>query len=223
MSADAPVVRRDRALIVFAILTGMRDKALATLRLKHVDIERRLVVQDPREVHTKRHKRIDTYFFPVGDDIEEIAVKWVRYLREDMLFGNDDPVFPRTRLLQDENGSLKADGLEPAFWSSTGSIRKIFKEAFAGAGLPYFNPHSFRDTLVQLGERTAPSIEHFKAWSQNLGHEHVRTTLTSYGAIGTHRQGELIRSMESEDGDSQDEGADRALFQEFRRLMRKRR
>ena len=44
---------------------------------------------------------------------------------------------------------------------------------FEQAGLPYFNPHSFRKTLVQLGETTCQSPEEFKAWSQNLGHEGV--------------------------------------------------
>lgn len=34
-----------------------------------------------------------------------------------------------------------------------------------------------------------------KAWSQNLGHANVMTTLTSYGEVPTHRQGELIRGM----------------------------
>ena len=33
-----------------AILMGARDSALATLRLKHVDVERKLVMQDPTEV-----------------------------------------------------------------------------------------------------------------------------------------------------------------------------
>jgi hypothetical protein len=28
-------------------------------------------------------------------------------------------------------------------------IREIFREAFDRAGLPYFNPHSFRNTLAQ--------------------------------------------------------------------------
>ena len=61
----------------------MRDSAIASLRLKHVDIERRLVKQDPREVATKFSKRIDTYFFPVGEDFEEIVCDWMRFLREE--------------------------------------------------------------------------------------------------------------------------------------------
>jgi hypothetical protein len=31
-------------------------------------------------------------------------------------------------------------------------MRKIFKKALEGAGLSYFNPHSFRDKLAQLGK-----------------------------------------------------------------------
>jgi hypothetical protein len=38
-------------------------------------------------------------------------------------------------------------------------------------------------------------VEQFKAWSQNLGHDRVMTTLTSYGNVAPHRQAELIRSM----------------------------
>jgi integrase len=196
----------------------MRDAALASLPLKHVDIDRALVIQDPREVKTKRRKRIDTFFFPVASEIEQIAVEWIRYLREDKLYGNDDPVFPCTAVGQDENCCYVAQGLEPRFWSNTGPIRQIFRTAFARAGLPYFNPHSFRDTLVQLGERMCPTIEHFKAWSQNLGHEHVQTTLTSYGRIATYRQGELVRAMVLE-ADKANAETDRDTFEQFRRLM----
>ena len=33
------------------------------------------------------------------------------------------------------------------------------------------------------------------AWSHNLGHEGVLTTFTSYGAVGNHRQREIIGSI----------------------------
>jgi hypothetical protein len=36
--------------------------------------------------------------------------------------------------------------------------------------------------------------EQMKAWSQNVGHADVLTTLTSYGSVPVHRQGELIRA-----------------------------
>ncbi len=44
--------------------------------------------------------------------------------------------------------------------------------------LPYFHPHSLRKTLGRLGGRIATTPEALKAWSQNLGHEKVLTTLT---------------------------------------------
>lgn len=36
--------------------------------------------------------------------------------------------------------------------------------------------------------------EAMKAWSQNLGHEDIQTTLRSYGDIPVDRQRELIRA-----------------------------
>jgi integrase len=66
-------------------------------------------------------------------------------------------------------------------------IRTIFKDAFESADLPYFNPHSFRKTLVTFGQKHCQSIEEFKAWSQNLGHENVLTTLYSYVEVQQHR------------------------------------
>jgi integrase len=55
-----------RALIAFAILTGARDSALASLKIKHVDMARRVVVQDAREVRTKRGQDHHQLFFPGG-------------------------------------------------------------------------------------------------------------------------------------------------------------
>ncbi len=74
-------------------------------------------------------------------------------------------------------------------------MREIFRQAFAAAGLPYFNPHSFRAMLVRHAMTLNLSPEAMKAWSQNLGHADVLTTFTSYGAVPVHRQGELIRAL----------------------------
>lgn len=195
MPAETETQRRDCALVVFTALTGMRDSAIASLRLKHVDIERRLVKQDPREVATKFSKRIDTYFFPVGEDFEEIVHDWMRFLREEKLFGHDDPLFPRTAVGHDDDAAFVAQGVEPVFWGTASPIRAIFRAAFESAGLEYFSPHTFRHTLTHMGEQLCRTPEEFKAWSQNLGHEQVLTTFNSYGKVSTHRQGELIRAV----------------------------
>jgi len=186
---------RNRALVALAMLTGARDGALASFRLGHIDLVQGRVEQDAREVRTKNAKTFTTWFFPVGGEALAIVQDWCRYLREELLWGDGDPLFPATRLGLGEYGGFVPDGLHRHGWNSAGPIREIFKTAFAAAGLPYFNPHSFRNTLVQLGQRSCATPEEFKAWSQNLGHEHVMTTLTSYGTVPAHRQGELIRGL----------------------------
>jgi len=97
--------------------------------------------------------------------------------------------------VQDQYHLFQTGGLSHAHWSNATPIRTIFKEAFTSAGLAYANPHSFRKTLAQLGERLCRTPEEFKAWSQNLGHEQVLTTFSSYGQVGADRQAELIRHL----------------------------
>jgi integrase len=160
-----------------------------------VDLAAGSVYQDAREVKTKFSKSFTTYFFPVGDDMREIVEAWVRYLREVRLWGNEDPLFPATQVEVGPARHFQAVGVERKPWASAAAIRTIFKEAFTAAGLPYFNPHSLRSTLVQLGEKTCKTPEQFKAWSQNLGHEGVLTTFYSYGTVQPQRQGEIIKEL----------------------------
>ena len=69
MPADTEIERRNRALVAFTLLTGARDSAIASMKLKHVDLAAGSVHQDAREVKTKFSKTFTTYFFPVGDEI----------------------------------------------------------------------------------------------------------------------------------------------------------
>ncbi len=50
-------------------------------------------------------------------------------------------------------------------------------------------------TSVRLGQRVCTTPEMFKAWSQNVGHEEVLTTFTSYGQVDQNRQREIIRGL----------------------------
>lgn len=195
MPAGSDIERRNRALIAFTLLTGARDSAIASMRLKHVDIAAGCVYQDAREVKTKFSKTFTTTFFPVGGEIREIVVDWVTHLRQALLWGNDDPLFPGTKVVVSANHQFEPAGLKREHWSSAAPIRTIFRQAFVAAGVPYYNPHSLRNTLVQLGETLCKGAEEFKAWSQNLGHEDVLTTFYSYGEVGSRRQSEIIQSL----------------------------
>jgi len=195
MPNQTDIERRNRVLIAFTLLTGARDSAIASMKLKHVDLVGKSVFQDARDVKTKFSKTFTTYFFPVDDEAEQIVLDWVRYLKEELLWSNDDPLFPKTQVAVGDERVFKAIGLEKAHWSNATPIRTIFREAFEAAGLPYFNPHSFRKTLVNLGQQICQTPEEFKAWSQNLGHEEVLTTLYSYGYVQQSRQGEIIKQL----------------------------
>ena len=98
MEGTSDVARRDRALVAFLTVTGARCSALASFRLRHVDPERRVLFQDARTVRTKFSKTFETWFFPVGEDIEEIVIDWLRFLTEEKLWGLDDPLFPSTQV-----------------------------------------------------------------------------------------------------------------------------
>ena len=135
-------------------------------------------------VKTKYSKTFTTYFFPVGDDVADIVASWARTLREKHLWGNEDPLFPATKIEVDGSGKFQAVGLARTAWASAAPVRQIFRRAFTASGLPYFNPHTIRKTLVQLGQAKCKKPEEFKAWSQNLGHEGVLTTFCSYGSVG---------------------------------------
>jgi integrase len=223
MRAVTDIERRNRAIVAFTLLTGTRDGATASLKRKHIDIVEGKVVQDAREVRTKFSKTFTTWFFPVGEDVRQIVVDWVQYLDRLQLFGPTDPLFPATEIVQDQYHLFQTGGLSRAHWSNATPIRTIFKEAFISAGLAYANPHSFRKTLAQLGERLCRTPEEFKAWSQNLGHERVLTTFSSYGQVGADRQAELIRylAQRREAGAPKTEMIDRMIqtLQEGRHIL----
>ena len=105
------------------------------------------------------------------------------------LWSNDDPLFPATRIALGAAQLFAAVGIDRKAWASASPIRAIFKLAFEAAGLPYFHPHRFRSTLMQLSYTLCQTPEEVKAWSQNLGHEGVLTTFYSYGTVAPGRQG----------------------------------
>ena len=191
---NSDIERRDQALIALTLATGARDGAIASLKVKHIDVVERKLVQDAREVNTKAAKTFETWFFPVGDEVLQIIARWVHFLIREKLFGPDDPLFPATKVgLVDRR--FAPVGLSRSHWISTTPIRKLFKTAFERVKLPYCNPHSFRSTLGSLGERRCRTPEEFKAWSQNLGHESPLTTFTSYGRVEPERQAQVIREL----------------------------
>lgn len=194
MPSDTTLRRRDRALFAFLMLTGARDGAIASLRLKHIDLAQGCVHQDARDVKTKFAKTFTTTFFPVDPEYLQCFRDWVEFLRKDQLFGPGDALFPKPLMGLNEDG-FACLGLSRDTYGNAGKIRDVIKTAFTDAGLPPFGPHSFRKTLGVLANDFCKTPEQFKAWSMNLGHENIATTLSAYCPVSPARQAELIRNL----------------------------
>ena len=199
MPISTAIEKRNRALVAFTAITGIRDGAAISLKLKHFDSVRRLVLQNLKEVNTKFSKRIDTFLFPLNDLLEQIFIDCIRYLREVELFAATDPLFPKTSLAQDENNCFTAIGLSREHWANATPMRTIFEDAFKCASLPVYTPHSFRHMIVSQMYARGLSVAECEAWSQNLDHEGAMTTLTSYGKISMEEQGRLVRGAKKPD------------------------
>jgi len=174
--------KRDRAIISFLFLTGMRDSAVISLPLKCIDMENLFIDQNPKlGVKTKFSKNICSKIFNFDDELLKNVVDWIKLLYEKG-FTPDDPVFPRSKEEMIENGYsfIEARDVEPKFWSTTNSIRTIIKNRAAKAGLIYFPPHTFRHSAISYAFNLAQSGDEIKAISQNFGHENISTTLSSY-------------------------------------------
>ncbi len=201
MPTDTLGEKRNRALIAFTILTGARDGAVASFRLKHVNLDARSLLHDGREVKSKGRKTFTSYFFPVGDTPLEIVTDYLSVLRASG-FGPNDPLFPATKIGLGPDRAFAAHGLTRRHWTSASPIRLVFRTAFETVGLPYAQPHSFRKTLARLGERVCRTPEAWKSWSQNFGHESEMTTFVGYGQVPEQRQAVILRDLGSKSGHS---------------------
>lgn len=195
MPSDTPVARRNRAIVALIALTGARDDAVASFQLQDLDVEGRQLYHDARHVRSKFRKSFPTWFFPVGDDFVDIVGAWRTELITEHDFGPNDALFPKTDTSFEADGSLPGARLARAGWANADPIRKVFREACAAAGLPDFKPHSVRHMLTQVGMQRDVGPEEMKVWSQNLGHDDVLTTFTSYGTVPEHRQREIMLSL----------------------------
>jgi integrase len=193
MPSSTDIALRNRALVAGALLTGARVAALASLKLKHVRADRLGIDQDARDVRTKFAKTQTTFFFPVGDDVRQLFLDYVDHLGMKLGWGKEDPLFPATARTVGQDHQFGWCGLSRDHWQTADPIREIFRRAFAKAGIPYFTPHTIRNCLTNWGQQVCRTPEEMKAWSQNLGHDEVLTTLTSYGRVPLQRQAELLR------------------------------
>jgi len=208
---------RNRALIAFTALSGARDGAIISMRLKHVHWPAREVEQHPDEVDTKAGKLIQSWFFPVGEFIEWEVKRYLDHLRNDLDFRDNDPLFPAPRMGHDSTDQFYALGLSRVHWKSAKPMRKIFRTAFTDNGLRYYNPHSFRNMLMAMAYERKLDPESLKAWSQNLGHENLDTSFNSYGHLDGNAQRRVMLALR--DGSTVEPNLDDLVRASLKKLL----
>jgi len=195
---NSEVARRDRALITFTFLTGMRDRAIVSLPLNCIDVDRLLVMQNPvKGVETKFTKYILSAILKIDQRFVDIVLDWINYLKSKG-FSPDDPLFPRS-VNNQSNGILsfqKPTEIEPVFWQTTESIREIFKQRSREAGLKYFPPRAIRHTTVYHAIRNAKDGAQLKALSQHFGHNDISTTLQIYGNFDEETLADVLTEID---------------------------
>jgi len=123
MPKSTEIENRNRALIAFTLLTGARDSAIASFKIKHINLIEESVYQDAREVKTKFSKTFTTYLFAVGDIPLNIIKEWIEHLTKELLFSPDDPLFPKTKIENSTNRKFEATGLLREHWQTANPIR----------------------------------------------------------------------------------------------------
>jgi integrase len=199
ITVENEVDLRDRALISFALLSGMRVEAIMSLPIQCIDLEEMEILQDPKQgVRTKFSKRNKSTLFNFDLTLISYIKEWAEFLVEKKLFSPQDPFFPSTKIEQKSENDLVfiAEKVHPQPWKNTNSIREIFKKRFHHAGIKYFSPHSFRHLAIRLAFGRCTTAEELKAVSQNFGHENIGTTMLTYGTIREDEVKGIIKKMD---------------------------
>lgn len=182
--------KRDKAMVSLQALCALRISELRTVKIKN------LIEEDgwyfihvcPKSMSVKFAKTRHAVFVPLPSDIIANVIQWRDYVRSlgfkdaDRLFPKVDNRFGKTNLLEQK---IKKEGIK-----SNTTVRDIFRKAFEAAGYEYIKPHSFRKTLARYAETQSPAF--LNAVRQNLGHNSIDTTLSSYGQLSVTEQRQII-------------------------------
>ncbi|WP_366194685.1 tyrosine-type recombinase/integrase [Meridianimarinicoccus marinus] len=191
--------RRNKAIVACAFLTGLRAAALLSMKLKHLDTEARMAVQDGREMHAKNGKSFTVRWFPMPESFAHCVVAWKEEISA-LGFGPDDALFPAGKYLTAPLG----DHENIPILLTTDPITRAFQQACSGTG-NHYTPHAARHCLKALGDRICTTSKALKAWSLNLGHDSLVTTETYYGKMTETDRMRILGDLTAQQGSSDDE------------------
>ncbi|MEL7300864.1 MAG: tyrosine-type recombinase/integrase [Pseudomonadota bacterium] len=196
---------RARAMFALSFLAALRADTLTSLRIKHVDVNARTVLQDASVSRTKNGKSLVIKWFPIPPRFADEVVAWLAWL-SDKGFCGEDALFPEASMLSANGPAVLNPGVEQLLkrglaepMSSKHAVEAAFRIACAGHDQT-FSPHAARHTIKPEMDRRALTTEERKAWSQNMGHESLQTTETHYGHLSDKRRFEVLERPGDRDG-----------------------
>src|SRR5262249_7024215 len=120
-----------------SILSAARDGSIPSFKLRHLDLGECTVFHDARTVKTKNAKTFVSVLFPVGDQFVTVLADYVSRLREDLLVGPDDPLFPAPQMGHPVDRGFCVVGLSRRHWKNASPIRRIVRNAFEAPSFDY--------------------------------------------------------------------------------------
>ena len=192
MPQKTALQRRDQAMVALAFISGFRAAALVALRIRHVDPDRQIVMQDAREVPAKNGKTYHARWFPRTGAFQGVFLSWLQELKG-FGFQPQDALFPVEKALT----TRASEAFAVAPLASSKPLQEAFAKASARLGKAY-TPHAARHALKALGADMCRSHEQRKAWSMNLGHSDELITERHYAKMPQERSRELIAELSSD-------------------------
>lgn len=173
--------RRARAMFAIAYLGALRADTITSLRLVHFDQEGRRIIQDATTSRTKNGKSLRISWFPIAKVFVAAVSDWVDHMQCLGLRG-EDALFPSLPELKRESYLKDPERAPIQPMASKDAVTKAFALACRDKETKY-NPHSVKDTLAAERDRRPLTQLQRKAWSENMGHESEKITVTHYGKI----------------------------------------
>ena len=195
MPAKSLVDQRARALFALAFLGALRADTLVSLRIKHINVERRLILQDASVVRAKAGKNLTVCWFQIPVAFEDAVCEWIETL-EGFGFAGDDALFPDARYLKHRVVIPGRNAVAVPVMTTTHAVSRAFSVACKESTIKY-TPHAAKHTIGAERDRRSLTKEERKAWSLNMGHDSEVTTDRHYGTMPDDRRFEVFENIGS--------------------------
>lgn len=186
--------KRDRAIFALAFLGALRADTLASLRVKHLCVEERLIIQDGAVSRTKNGKSLEVWWFPIPDAFSSEVIAW-KALVNDLGFLDDDPLFPDLKYLLKGYRRRRptAPPIDPMRTKT--AVNKAFTVASGTAQNKQYTPHSAKHTMAAERDRRHLTALERKAWSENMGHDTEQITERHYGQLSRDERKHALENI----------------------------